>query len=412
MARQDNALRAGLFIVATAVVSLVLVILVSGPDRFAPKTEYVAVFRVEDDLQGVRAGDEVRLGGLRVGTVRRVDIDVEKNPPEVRVSFAIPARYQLRDGATMSVGGLIGSAWLNIDALGTGSVLPPGGVLAGGPSTLTRLGLMAPKLEQTLADIRSRTIPLVEQTINEYRQLAADAREKSLPQLADAADNARQLLEELRGQVRPVLDRYYGVADSARTAMDNVAALVGPRGGPTNTDFQQTLANLNQATATLRDDLPEITARLRSALEQANQRLGQLESVAEELKSTLANARDLTTDLRDLLTDNRAKVDRTLTSVEESARNARMFTAEILRRPSRLLWRDDPQTQTNLQLYHSAREFATGAQELNDAVAGLRDALRDPRLSADEFQRRLERLDESFRRFSDVEDKLYRSIRP
>lgn len=412
MAGQGNALRAGVFIVAAAVVSLALVIVVSGPERFAAKTEYVAVFRVEDDLQGVRAGDEVRLGGLRVGTVKRVDVDVEKDPAEVRVTFAIPAKYQLRQGATMSVGGLIGSAWLNIDALGTGGVLPPGGVLLGGPSALTRLGLMAPKIEQALADVRTRTLPLIEQTIQDYRQLAVDAREKSLPQVAAAADNARKLLEELRGQIKPVLDRYYAVADSARTAMDNIGALVGPSGGPTNTDFQQTLSNLNKATATLRDELPEITARVRTALDQANERLSKLQDVADDLKVTMANAKDVSAELRSVLIDNRAKIDRTLTSVEESARNARMFTAEILRRPSRLLWRDDPQTQTNLQVYHSAREFATGAQELNDAVAALRNALRDPRLSEEEFQRRLQQLDESFRRFTEVEDKLYRAVRP
>ncbi|MFN4241706.1 MAG: MlaD family protein [Tepidisphaerales bacterium] len=412
MAGQGNALRAGVFIVAAAVVSLALVIVVSGPERFAAKTEYVGVFRIEDDLQGVRAGDEVRLGGLRVGTVKRVDVDVQKDPAEVRVTFAIPARYQLRQGATMSVGGLIGSAWLNIDALGTGGVLPPGGALLGGPSALTRLGLMAPKIEQALTDVRTRTLPLIEQTIQDYRQLAVDAREKSLPQVAAAADHARQLLEELRGQIKPVLDRYYAVADSARTAMDNIGALVGPSGGPTNTDFQQTLSNLNKATATLRDELPEITARVRTALDQANERLSKLQDVADDLKVTMANAKDLSAELRSVLIDNRAKIDRTLTSVEESARNARMFTAEILRRPSRLLWRDDPQTQMNLQVYHSAREFATGAQELNDAVSALRNALRDPRLSADEFQRRLQQLDESFRRFSDVEDKLYRAVRP
>lgn len=412
MAGQGNALRSGVFIVAAAIISLAVVIVVSGPERFAAKTEYVVLFRIEDDLQGIRAGDEVRLGGLRVGTVKKVEVDAAKDPAEIRVIVALPAKYVLKQGATVSVGGLIGSAWLNIDALGTGGILPPGGILTGGPSALTRLGLMAPKIEAALEDVRTKTLPLVDQAINEYRLLAADARQKSLPEVAAAAENARKLLEEARAQITPIIDRYFGTADAAKTALDNIAALVGPKGGQTNVDFQQTLSNLNQTTATLRDEVPEITARVKTALDQANERLANFKAISDDLKVVMANTKDISAEVRSVLLDNRAKIDRTLTSVEETARNARMFTAEILRRPSRLLWKDDPKTQGNLTVYHSAREFATGAQELNDAAASLRDALRDPRISEDELRRRVQLLEATFDRFNQVEDRLYRSIQP
>ena len=81
MATNSNAVRAGAFIVITAIISLAVVIVVSGPGRFAPKNDYVAMFPLDADIQGMRAGDDVRLGGARVGSVKEVEILDDQEPP-------------------------------------------------------------------------------------------------------------------------------------------------------------------------------------------------------------------------------------------------------------------------------------------------------------------------------------------
>lgn len=414
MAANGNALRSGIFIVSAALVCLAVVIVVSGPDRFASKTKYVAVFGVTDDLQGVRAGDEVRLGGVRVGNVKSVVVNTEIEVPDIRVTVMLPTKYVVREGATISVGGLIGSAWLNVDSLGASanSRLPEGGVIQGAPSALTRLSQLAPKLDAILADVKSRTLPGIDRTIEEYRLVAADARAKNLPAIETAANTARQLLEDVRAQITPIIERYAGVTTAAQRAATNIGDFVGPGDGPASFDFRKSLANVKDATGTAKEQLPIITEKVKTVLDQLDERLTQLKGTADDLRTSMANAREATGEIREILVDSRTRIDRIVASVEATTNNAKAFSSEVLRRPSRLIWRDDAKTQNNLGVYQSARQFAEGAQELNDAAAMLRDALRDPRITDEELKRRVKLLETSFDKFGTVEEQLYNSVKP
>jgi len=414
MAANGNALRSGIFIVSAALVCLAVVIVVSGPDRFASKTKYVAVFGVTDDLQGVRAGDEVRVGGVRVGNVKSVVVNTEIEVPDIRVTVMLPTKYVVREGATISVGGLIGSAWLNVDSLGASanSRLPEGGVIQGAPSALTRLSQLAPKLDAILADVKSRTLPGIDRTIEEYRLVAADARAKNLPAIETAANTARQLLEDVRAQITPIIERYAGVTTAAQRAATNIGDFVGPGDGPASFDFRKSLANVKDATGTAKEQLPIITEKVKTVLDQLDERLTQLKGTADDLRTSMANAREATGEIREILVDSRTRIDRIVASVEATTNNAKAFSSEVLRRPSRLIWRDDAKTQNNLGVYQSARQFAEGAQELNDAAAMLRDALRDPRITDEELKRRVKLLETSFDKFGTVEEQLYNSVKP
>lgn len=399
---------------SAALVCLAVVIVVSGPDRFASKTKYVAVFGVTDDLQGVRAGDEVRVGGVRVGNVKSVVVNTEIEVPDIRVTVMLPTKYVVREGATISVGGLIGSAWLNVDSLGASanSRLPEGGVIQGAPSALTRLSQLAPKLDAILADVKSRTLPGIDRTIEEYRLVAADARAKNLPAIETAANTARQLLEDVRAQITPIIERYAGVTTAAQRAATNIGDFVGPGDGPASFDFRKSLANVKDATGTAKEQLPIITEKVKTVLDQLDERLTQLKGTADDLRTSMANAREATGEIREILVDSRTRIDRIVASVEATTNNAKAFSSEVLRRPSRLIWRDDAKTQNNLGVYQSARQFAEGAQELNDAAAMLRDALRDPRITDEELKRRVKLLETSFDKFGTVEEQLYNSVKP
>lgn len=411
MAQNRNAARAGLFIVASAIIALGVIVVISGPDRFTPKRGYVATFDINENLQGIRPGDQVRLGGIRVGAVTSVELNDSANPPIIEVGLSIPSKYTLKQGATVSVEALIGSASLNIDSLGTGGTLPEGGRLDGTPSLLTRLGALGPKVESILEDVRTRTLPKAEAALDEYRGLAADARANTMPKLAATAEQAETSIRRVTAELDKILDAYYGVMADARTAVKNIGDFIGPGNGPASGDFKQTMSNLKDSTATLKTELPELTSRAKTLLDQINDRVTNLKTTVDDLKDTMANVRVVSADVRSLLTDNRGKLDRMIASLETTTANAKLFTAEVLRRPSRLLWRDDPKTTNNLSIYFTARDFADGAQDLNDATASLRDALKDPRISSEELQRRLDTLNSAFTRFSAVEEKLYKSVK-
>ena len=66
----------------------------------------------------------------------------------------------------------------------------------------------------------------------------------------------------------------------------------------------------------------------------------------------------------------------------------------------------------NLNIYDSARQFAEGANELNDAATSLRDALKTGGATQKEIQEMVNRLEQTFTKFRDVEGKLWTEVKP
>jgi ABC-type transporter Mla subunit MlaD len=411
MAASANALRAGIFIVVSTLVALAVVIVVSDLERFAPKKKYIAVFTISEDIQGVKPGDEVRLGGLRVGAVRDVQFDDSGAEPLVKVTISLPTKYRLKQGASASVGGIIGGVWVNIDSLGSGPELGELGQLDGTGGLISRLNRIAPDIERVVAEIETKIIPKAESTMEEYRLLAADARSQALPKATATLARSEEAATLVRDEVRKILDQYYAVTEQARAAAKNIGDFIGPGTDKPAGDFRSTMSNLAETTATARKELPEITERVKKILDQVNDRLPALRETIQDLRTAMTDTKEITASVRSVLTENRSRIDRIIAGVESTTENAEGFTAEVLRRPSRLIWRDDGRTSGNIDAYHTAREFAEGAQGLNDAASSLRDALKDPRITEEEIRRRLAVLDSRFEAFNAVEKKLYDSIK-
>src|SRR3954454_2459477 len=102
MANERNAFKAGLFIVVSIVLIIAVIVAIKGLGRFIePNQVREATFTLADDVSGLRVGDDVRVGGLKVGIVRAINIENgdEKSPPRIVLSFHIPQRLVLREGA-------------------------------------------------------------------------------------------------------------------------------------------------------------------------------------------------------------------------------------------------------------------------------------------------------------------------
>src|SRR3954470_22246928 len=144
MAKDRNEFKAGLFIVASVVLILAVIVAIKGLGRIIEQQQVrTATFSLADVLGGLRLGDDVRVGGLKVGAVRSLTIEPpadEKSQPRIVVAFHMPRRIVLRDGARVGVQSTItGTSWLNFDALGTGQPLGDDVSLPGRPSGYTTL---------------------------------------------------------------------------------------------------------------------------------------------------------------------------------------------------------------------------------------------------------------------------------
>ena len=76
----------------------------------------------------------------------------------------------------------------------------------------------------------------------------------------------------------------------------------------------------------------------------------------------------------------------------------------------RLLYTPGKGEMANLNLYDSARQFAEGANDMNDAATALRDALASKDVDGKQLQALVDRLDKSFTSFQKVESQLWERV--
>ncbi len=125
MGHRGNLIKVSIFAVVMLLVAAGLVV-IFGEFRFAATNSYHATFT---DATRVQGGNDVRIAGVPVGTVR----DVKLNPDNtVDVAFTVNKKYQMYTStrAVIRYENLVGDRYLEITA-GPGELrkLPPGGTL-------------------------------------------------------------------------------------------------------------------------------------------------------------------------------------------------------------------------------------------------------------------------------------------
>ena len=374
MQTERNALAAGIFIILSIGLIFAITVLIKGVGRFSePISMRQVQFSLTDNIGGLRIGDDVRVGGLKVGIVKAVDLIPQSDGSQrITVSFTIPTRIDLHRNAHMVVESTVtGTSDLNIDSLGDGALLAANEPLVGSPGTLTTLLADAQKImplvHDTIADIRTQTLPRVNRTI----------------------------------------EKFGGTADTGKDALAQISELFGD----TKSDFRGTVKHLNSATATLDQKLPAVMDDIHEVLDKTKGTVDSVTVVLEDVKKTAANTRDITASGRSIIAGNKSKIDGMIASLKATADNLKAATIEIRHSPWRLLYKPAPGEVANLNLYDSARQFAEGASNLNDAASALRNALKDPNADKAKVQALEDKLDKSFENFNEVEDDLWKNVK-
>ena len=407
MATDKNAVRAGIVIVTATALIVGGVLAIAGLSGLETKRHYTARFRLSDDIGGLRPGDDVRIGGFKVGAVTSVELvtasaegvsDAGTPPsldkgPHIDVGFDIPARYPLKQEARVTVGGLIRSVFLNVDVVGQGKDLSPSEFVRGAP------GLMG-NLAGAVASFQTEVVPRVNKAVDSFDITSREA--------TAVIQDIHKQVDPMSVKVHGVLDDAHVAATQASRAAGNFADLIGDH----NPDGKATIASVRRSAEHVEKALPDLTGKAGQLLDRVNTRLDTLKASFDDLEKTLAAARSVSSDVRTLISDNRPKIDRIIANINDTSANVKSLSAEVLRRPSRIIWRDDDKTSSNIQVYEASREFANGATELNDAAETLKQALQSGTAEPQRVSELMNKLDESFSRFKDVEGKLYKSIKP
>lgn len=275
------------FLGAAAVVLAGLVLFSHYPAIFNRGREYHAVFH---SVAGLNVGDEVRYGGLLVGSVTALDL-YEPDPTRIVVTFRVRRKTPVRTDTRASITqvGFLGAPYLNLtpgrsDApeLAAGGQVPAEDQM-NFQDALSRLASFFERADTLLnvAERLAKSSPLerVDRTLDQMERLVTNVNTGS-DRVFSRLDVATQQLGEVLGRTDRLIAR-----------LDTASRTAGP----------QLASTQKEAVAALRE-MRTLAADLRDALNQgggADEMVRNLASTAENLNRLTARLeRDPTSILR------------------------------------------------------------------------------------------------------------------
>ena len=276
-------IKIALVAVLSAIIVYVGIIFLKGLKLFNDEVSYFVEIA---DIQGMPTASDVRANGLKVGTVKAITFN--PNRQDLTVEITIDPKFQIPQGTSVYMTKeMLGSAMMNLK-LGPNpnAVLHPGDTILGEPlvDLMTEAGKVLPQVEAMF--------PKVDSILNALNTLSHD------PAITTSLHNMKAVSADLR----TTTTRINGLLGN------DVPQLMAK----TNTIFnnlETTTNNLNQidmvgmaqkADATM-NGLQEMTFKMNTAMNSKDNSLGMLmndNSIALHLDSTMLNSSKLLEDFR------------------------------------------------------------------------------------------------------------------
>ncbi len=286
----------GLFVLLAAALLVGTLFAVGGISERQVKT-YRTYFTFAG---GVESGTEVRYsGGPKVGRVEKMRIDPQ-DPSRIEMTFSVDVDLPVKMDSRVKIMSMtpLGDNHVEVVPGTPGSADAPTGTLLLSDayvdlnSLMTQIQDITPQAQRLLKTLDDRVVEL-KVTVSRVNDLLSDQNRSNLSAvLADSRgliqENRPQLkatlghLNDVSGQLQPVLDDLRKTAATANQALDHVDALIGED----RPDIHQALLELRQSLAT--------TASLTGRLDQT------VDVNSENIDEALDNLRDVTENLKEI----------------------------------------------------------------------------------------------------------------
>ncbi|HVV08204.1 MCE family protein [Amycolatopsis sp.] len=286
--REKNPVRLAA-VALVVIVALVALALNAGTIyRSVTSTAYVADF---SEAGGILSGDEVRIGGLKVGTVTGVELVGS----HVEVDFVTDDGTDLGDGTTAAIGTAtpLGKKFLALTSAGTGEL---------------RGGSHIPL---------SRTKPPYDIT-QALQTLSSTTQQIDTAQLAQSLDTVAQTFQNTPEALRTALQGVSRLSSTIATRDQALRSLLAQANGVT-----AVLAQRNQQVTTLLTDGNELLQELYQKRDDLHTLLVEVTSVVDQLKGLaqdnqkeLTPALDQLSGVLDLLNSNQDNVNKTIANLQ------------------------------------------------------------------------------------------------
>jgi ABC-type transporter Mla subunit MlaD len=334
-------IRLGLFVALSAVLLAALVLLFGSlPAWFKRSTLYTVRFT---DAPGLTAGAPVKRSGVKIGAVRKIELDDERGIVRVQVAIEAPHKLRRSDQATLVVGLLGSDASVDFQPRQPEegepvdrALLEPGaelvGVRAATVNTLLKgASDVVPTTQETLNDIRKslqrldrlaaryeKMTPLVEETVREYRDLARSSR-TMIPELQATNTEVRELVRsgrEVMPEIQRTSEEYRLLARDARAAL--------PELRKTNSEAQEFLRNARELMPTIERTSSEV----RDLASDIRKQIPAMRSTVDDIGAAARNTARLTERADVMLQENRPLIEQTLRELNRATQQANKLLSD------------------------------------------------------------------------------------
>ena len=372
--RLRNELLVGSFVLLGMVLFALLLFFMGTLNPFLSDSAIVEA-RFEN-TQGLQSGDPVLLFGMRVGKVQDIELLQRRGlePAELAVRFTLPAKYRsyLRSDSIARIDKTLTGNISLIILDGVGPRLRPNGILQGEPA----------------ADLA---------TVADQVEVALQQGQTLLERLSAMVDDLQRDGVLLNG-----VREFAALAESARASVT-----------PLRQDLGDVLKSANEVLRDNRDNVRETLAQLRHGTELFNRFTEQLQTVPGSFERCLAQLEAAGNKASQTLTANRPHLEAILVDLRQTSANAANLTAEIKRRPWRLLHRPSRSEEESIDLYDAAWAYNLGASELNRSIqelASMLELAEDGEVPAAHFEQLYAKVHSSLARQREAEEVFWAKL--
>jgi len=408
--KSQNNIKAGIFVTISILVGMsVIFVLGDFKAMFGPRSnEFIVTYPVTSGVGGLGSGSFVDIGGIQVGQVSSVELDVQPSGPltMIEVEFFIPATITIREDAVVSVrSGLLSSdSWLSFTSMGTdGRILEPGDVLEGSSMSMLDTLLGAESADNLSATLESMSV-IANKLEREGALIEWVLGEESADIFRGAIDEGNELLallnqdwQEWSGEI----DKVMAQADAFAQAMENVSELINDNSGT----FQDIVENIDEAIASAAACVKEFRETS----------WPQVEDFIDRAQVTISEVQDVVGDVKIRSGAWLSDIDSTFANLTIASQQLNQLLTEVKASPWRLLYRPTDMQLGQELVYEASRNFVFGAADLKaaaDSMQRLIDA-RGAALAPDDPQLRVirENLLRSVERYQQAQEQLMDVLR-
>jgi phospholipid/cholesterol/gamma-HCH transport system substrate-binding protein len=238
--RRGRDIKVGLFVLAGLLFSALVIFLIGDERRlFSSSVDYTARFT---DVQGLKTGASIRMGGIDIGHVASVGYGKDAKDSTIYVTLKVvereAGRIKTDSVVRIATKGLLGDKMIEITKGEAAASLPPGTEIRvdeEGGDVLGRVGQMAGKAESALSNIERASASLADEQLQKDLRETVASMNRVLKQVSEGEGYPHRLItdrEEAERISRTVANLERASAELTLTLGEVRAVVSRVRGGP------------------------------------------------------------------------------------------------------------------------------------------------------------------------------------